>query len=198
MDTEIWKDIEGYEGRYQISNLGRVKSLARFRRGKNNSLVPVQEKIMTLNIKKPNGRTMPYAEVRFRDGGTRSTPCKSFLVHRLVAAAFIRPLNAEEQVDHINGVHADNRVENLRILHYTEHGRIHPILMDAQKKVALQNSAQAAIKTIRVSGWKSGGYTRTEAHKALSAQVAKNNLSLLDRDEKGRFKQASYSQGRFT
>ena len=101
---EIWKDINGYEGRYQVSNFGNVKSLARMRRGKNGSEVPVPEIIMALTPKKDNGRTKPYVEVRLRDGGVRTKPCKSFLVHRLVANAFITPLKNGDQVDHINRI----------------------------------------------------------------------------------------------
>ena len=126
--TEIWVDIEGYEGRYQISNLGRVKSLARFRNGKNGSKVPVAEIIMALSIKKDNGKTKPYAEVKFRKGGLRTEKCKSFLVHRLVANAFIKKLDKSEQVDHINGKHSDNRVENLRVMFWLDHAKIHPRL----------------------------------------------------------------------
>lgn len=125
-NVEMWADICGYEGRYQVSSLGRVKSLARMRRGKSGCQVPVPEIIMALTPKKDNGRTKPYVEVRFRNGGLRTERCRSFLVHRLVAAAFIKPLEKGEQVDHINGRHADNRVENLRIMHYTEHARLHP------------------------------------------------------------------------
>jgi hypothetical protein len=131
-NNEIWKDIAGYEGRYQVSSLGRVKSLARMRNGKNGSKVPVAEKIMVLTPKKDTGRTKPYLEVKFRNGGLRTEPCKSFLVHRLVAAAFIRPLEFKEQVDHINGIHGDNVVENLRIMSYQEHGRVHPLIVNGK------------------------------------------------------------------
>lgn len=124
--VEVWADIRGYEGRYQVSSLGRVKSLARMRRGKGGSKVPVLEIIMALTPKKDTGRTKPYVEVCFRNGGLRTEKCKSFLVHRLVADAFIKPLEKGEQVDHINGKHADNRVENLRVMHYTEHVKLHP------------------------------------------------------------------------
>ena len=129
-DTEVWADVAGYEGRYQVSSLGRVKSLARMRRGKKGSDVPVPERIMRLSIKKESDRTKPYVEVRFRDGSPRDARCKAFLVHRLVAHAFIKPLEKGEQVDHINGIHSDNRVENLRVMHYVEHGKIHPRIVD--------------------------------------------------------------------
>ena len=126
--VEMWADIRNYEGRYQISDAGRVKSLARFRRGKSNCLVAMPERIMAVTPKKDNGRTKPYAEVRFRAGGLRTERCKVFLVHRLVADAFIKRLEPGEQVDHINGLHSDNRAVNLRVLKTVEHARLHPCL----------------------------------------------------------------------
>jgi hypothetical protein len=132
--VEMWADIRGYEGRYQVSTLGRVKSLARNRRGKANSDVFMPERIMRLNQKKDNGRTKPYLEVKLRDGSSRLQKSKSFLVHRLMADCFIKPLEKGEQVDHVNGVHSDNRVENLRIMHYAEHARFHPNVTKAAAK----------------------------------------------------------------
>jgi len=130
--NEVWANIRNYEGRYQVSNLGRVKSLARVRRGRSGSEVPVPEKIMALTTKKDNGRTKPYVEVRFRNGSVRTKPGKSFLVHRLVADAFIKPLEKNEQVDHRNGIHGDNRAENLRVMSYIEHGKLHPLICSGE------------------------------------------------------------------
>jgi hypothetical protein len=75
-NVEVWADVKGYEGRYQVSTLGRVKSLSRMRRGKSGCEVPVPEIIMALTPKKDNGRTKPYVEVRFRNGGLRTERCK--------------------------------------------------------------------------------------------------------------------------
>lgn len=124
----MWADIRGYEGRYQVSTLGRVKSLARVRKGKNHCIVPVLERMMTLRVKIDNGRQRPYVEVYLRNGGPRDIHGKQKLVHRLVADAFIKQLEHGEQVDHINGVHGDNRVENLRVMKTIEHARLHPML----------------------------------------------------------------------
>jgi len=65
---------------------------------------------MRVHIKTKARRTMPYAEIHLRDG----THSKAFLVHRLVADAFIKDLAPGEQIDHINGVHSDNRVDAKR------------------------------------------------------------------------------------
>ena len=126
----MWADVRGYEGRYQVSTLGRVKSLARMRKGKSNCEVPVPERIMALRVKPDNGRQRPYVEVYLRDGGPRDARGKQKLVHRLVADAFIKPLEHGEQVDHINGVHGDNRAENLRVMKTVEHARLHPTVVN--------------------------------------------------------------------
>ena len=129
-NVEMWAEVRSYEGRYQVSTLGRVKSLARVRKGKNSCEVPVPERMMALRVKPDNGRQRPYVEVYLRDGGPRDARGKQKLVHRLVADAFIKPLEHGEQVDHINGIHSDNRVENLRVMKTVEHARLHPTVVN--------------------------------------------------------------------
>lgn len=135
--VEIWKDIRGYEGFYQVSNFGRVKSLSRLRNGKNGGKVPLLEKIMKPYRKKPNARTRPYEEIQLRKNQVRDTNSKSHLVHRLVADAFIKNLEPDEQVDHINGIHFDNRAENLRVMKTIEHARLHPTVLNPNPRNAI-------------------------------------------------------------
>lgn len=91
---EVWKDIEGYDGMYQVSNTGKVKS---FSNGCKGALLG-----MTLN----NGG---YAIAHLYKGNKR----KHGLVHRLVANAFIPNPENKGDVNHLNGIRTDNGVENL-------------------------------------------------------------------------------------
>lgn len=91
MENEIWKDIEGYEGLYQVSNLGRVK---RVRSGR----------IRTQKIAK-NG----YCQVNL----SKNNQVNFYLVHRLVANAFIPNPNNLPQVNHKDENKTNNHIENL-------------------------------------------------------------------------------------
>lgn len=158
--TERWVPIHGYEGRYEVSDYGRIKSVQRFRRGKSGSMVPVPEKIMRATAKKRSisGRTLPYMEIKLRDGSARTEPCKSFLVHRLVAQAFVGELYEGAQVDHIDGDHQNNHYMNLRILSVREHGLLHPCIASSARNAAMQAVAQAKIKELRQAGEIVGRY----------------------------------------
>lgn len=97
---ESWKDVSGYEGLYQVSNTGKVRSL-NFGRGmgrggsaKERSLVP-----------SPDG----YQRVILRKNGIR----KSHFVHRLVAVAFVPVVDGKTIVNHKDGNRSNNRADNL-------------------------------------------------------------------------------------
>ena len=101
---EEWVDCHGFEGLYQISNQGRVKSIRRYK--KNNSKKQlVNEKIMSIQINKKNG----YAYVSLSKEG------KSYYkrVHILVMKSFVGINDFKNIVNHINGVRDDNRLSNL-------------------------------------------------------------------------------------
>ena len=105
--NEIWKDIDGWEGIYQVSNLGRVRSIDRIVHRSCNGDKFVKGKLLLLRHDKDG-----YKTVHFRDASTGKN--KLMKVHRIVASAFIPTPDGKDQIDHINGIRDDNRAENLR------------------------------------------------------------------------------------
>lgn len=94
MSAEVWKDIPGYEGAYQVSSLGRVMSI----RGQ------YAGRILSQYLQE--GRY--YKVVLYLDGKE-----KNYLTHRLVALAFLGPCPEGEEVRHLDGDSKNNAVENL-------------------------------------------------------------------------------------
>ena len=103
--TEIWKDIPVYEGLYQVSSFGRVKSLSR-----TVYIGAHSKRIKPENIKIPTMSKKGYYCICLCDNGRQC----SRLLHRLVAEAFILMENDyQNQVNHINGDKSDNTINNL-------------------------------------------------------------------------------------
>lgn len=99
---EIWKPVVGFEGLYEVSSLGRIKSLHRGR-----------EKIRKLCV-----HTDGYIVLTISKKG-KPRACK---VHRLMGYAFL-DLADDLQIDHINGIKGDNRLENLRVVTRQQNAR---------------------------------------------------------------------------
>ena len=142
---EEFKDIEGYEGLYQISDYGNVKSLSRLiKRPLGNNYVS-DERIM-----KPQKTLKGYLSVNLYKNGLN----KRFYVHRLVANAFIGKIDGLT-IDHINNDKSDNKVSNLSIMtqnenymkyikenrHYNINGRV---ILDFNQGIFYNSISEAA------------------------------------------------------
>lgn len=123
---EEWRDIPGYEGMYQISSFGRVKSLARTMPHKTHGTWNIGERI--LKSFWSGQKDSQYLAVFLHSGRGHQ---KIFRVHRLVAEAFIPRIEGKDVVNHKNCNRADNTVENLEWVtakenaqHAKAHGRL--------------------------------------------------------------------------
>lgn len=123
--TEIWKDIEEYEGLYQISNLGRVRSLGRS---------TTKGKIRKLQISSDG-----YLSVTLSKNGV----VKRYAVHRLVAEAFIPNPHNFSQINHRSEVKTENSVENLEWCDATynnNYGKHRSNISKARRKWVIQKN----------------------------------------------------------
>lgn len=105
LEGEIWKEIPGFNQYYQVSNIGRIKTMFRMVNGKNGALRPRPEKIM-----KPKLTMFGYRTISLFNPSKKKV---DIFVHRLVAQAFIPNPENKTQVNHIDGNKQNNHVDNL-------------------------------------------------------------------------------------
>lgn len=134
MLNEIWKDISGYEGLYQISTCGRVKSLQRDIISKKGQKFQVEEKII-----KPiyRSRNQNYAAVHL----CRNSNTKTVSVHRLVAKAFIPNPSNLPFINHKDENPRNNTIENIEwcsVQYNNNYG-----LANAKRSASLKNGAKS-------------------------------------------------------
>ena len=103
---EIWKDVNGFEGIYQVSNMGRVKSLIRKRADKRGRVIHYKEKILKQH---PNSKG--YMRICLK-GGEKT---EVWFVHRLVAVHFVENPKPKKFriVNHLDSDYLNNRADNL-------------------------------------------------------------------------------------
>ena len=104
---EIWKPIPSYEGFYEASDLGRIRSVAHVTKHPRNGSMPLNR---MGKIRKPRYDKNGYAVINLSKDGK----IKTHKVHRLIAQTFVPNPHNYDQIDHINCKVYDNRVENLR------------------------------------------------------------------------------------
>ena len=172
---EVWKDIKGYEGMYQVSNFGRVKSFDRY--DKHGALW--LGKILSNKPKKTG-----YVNVKFSVDGKRSVK----LVHRLVAEAFIPNIENKPEVNHKDGNKSNNKVSNLEwvtsrenTLHGIEKGLIKynkEALARGQKKSA--ELMKRKVRQVSIDGESLREFNSIkEAAETIGRRAARSSISAV-------------------
>lgn len=166
--TEQWKDIKGYEGRYQVSNRGNIKSLSfkqryLLRNGKEAYRVTKEKAIATNLI------NSGYLVAHLHLNNKRT----ALLVHRLVAEHFLSSPSSET-VNHKNGIKTDNRIENLEWATYTEN-HLHAVDAGLNKQaIAVINPITGARYPSLMQAAKSAKRSRRSLHKYFIKEVSQN------------------------
>ena len=127
---EIWKKIEGFNNVYEVSSFGRVRSSTRLVE-RTNPNKPTTNALYTYKERevKAFSTNKGYLRIGLYLNGVKT----NHQVHRLVSTAFINNLENKEQVNHINGIKDDNRVENLEWCTNLENF-IHSVSMGKQRR----------------------------------------------------------------
>ena len=170
---EVWKDIKGYEGLYQVSNLGRVRSLDREVKCRTSSSGVSKRKGYIL---KPGIASNGYLMVALYNNKVQK--CRT--MHSLIAEAFIPNPDMLPCVNHKNGNRTDNRLENLEWVTYSE------------------NNYHAVRKLGRTSPWK-GKFGKDNPHSKPVIQLSKDGKIIAEYESaKDAARKLNTSQGRIS
>jgi predicted XRE-type DNA-binding protein len=175
--AEIWKDIQEYEGYYQVSNLGNVKAVRRsvvykYKHGDGVRIFPE-------HITKPWKRKDGYLSVTLTKNKTK----KTFLIHRLVANAFIE-LNGKPEVNHIDGNKENNLAVNLEWVTDYEN-KVHSINIGLRDRITGEQNPSNKLSKLQVKEIKrlndKGGYSQKAIGDLFG--VSQSLVSMILRNE---------------
>lgn len=169
MKNEIWRDIKGYEGSYQVSNLGRIKSLDRYIWCKSNK----SYSLFKGKIHKLDTKDKKYAQI----GIWLNSECSKYLIHRLVAIAFIPNPNDYPEVNHKDADKLNNNAENLEWCTHLQNQRdakLKGLYADMPKGINRYNAKlnDSAVRHIRQKVLKNGEYVKLYG-------IAKSTISMI-------------------
>lgn len=136
---EVWKPIEGYEGLYEVSNLGRVRSLE-FRNGSGRH--------RRITVLSPTDNGHGYKIIGLLVNGKR----KNHYVHRLVAKAFVPNPDSLPVIDHIDHDRGNNVADNLRWMTQGDNVRYSRGLMCKPRQKPMANTGERYISKQKKDG----------------------------------------------
>lgn len=172
--SEVWKDVVGYEGIYEVSNYGRVRT------HKDKTTHSVRHgtrkwKQRILKEKSPEGRDV-------RVTLWKNKKPKDFLVHRLVAFAFIPQIDGKNCINHIDGNPKNNHVENLEWCTYQENTNhaFETGLMTCNMKIKLIHEA-LRIEYEFISMARANKFLK-RSHSYLSSAIKKGKRIVTSKD----------------
>lgn len=159
--SEEWRDIPDFEG-YQVSSFGKVRSIDRLRKNKVGFCLTTGQELKQLLNKKG------YPEVRLRKQG-----CHTRVVHKLVASAFLTKPEGCTQINHINGIKTDNRVNNLQWVTQSEN-QLHAYKLGLQPSRSGEGNSRATLTDKKVTALKelyNSGKTAKEVAEIMNVSI---------------------------
>lgn len=149
--NEIWKDVVGYEGLYQVSNLGNVKSIDRF---VNHMYGSIKRKSILIKPVEVKG----YKQVRL----SANNKTRAFLLHRIVADAFVNGKSLENKwVNHIDGNKFNNTPSNLEWC-TNSHNLKHAFITGLRKALKGENNPNSKLNWGKINDIRTSTKTAKE------------------------------------
>lgn len=182
LEEEVWRDISGFEGLYQVSNLGRIKTLIteRYINRWGGYYIKQDPKIMKLSL-----YTKIKSKMYYRIQLCKGKRYFHFTVHRLVADAFIPNPEEKPQVNHIDGNKLNNHVSNLEWVTDDEnkkHAKRSGMIWRGHSINTSKLEEDQVIEIRRL--FDTGNYTKTDIAKMFKISVPATS-SILKRENWG-------------